>query len=66
MTEETRFKYTIDDPQPPASPLLAEYMKKENIDKKMSVEDAKAWFYGLRDALKPFAKKERGFRYHGK
>jgi hypothetical protein len=49
---EPRFKYTADNPQPPASPLLTEYMRKNNIDKKMSVEDAKEWFNGLRESLR--------------
>lgn len=50
--------YTEDNPQPPPSPLLAEYMAKENIDKKMSIEDAKEWFYKLRDSLRQYDKRE--------
>ncbi len=49
---EPRFKYTPEHPQAPMSPMLAEYMRNNNIDKAMSVEDARKWFDGLRDALK--------------
>lgn len=45
------FYYSVDDPQPAPSPLLAEYMRANNIDKSMSVEDAKKWFDGLRETL---------------
>lgn len=49
---EPRFKYTEDNPQPPPSPLLAKYMSENNIDKQMSVEDARKWFDGLRESLR--------------
>lgn len=55
--EKVKFKYTVDNPQSPPSPTLAAYMKKENIDKKMSLDDAKKWFDGLREALRPYEKR---------
>jgi hypothetical protein len=48
---EPKFKYTAANPQAPASPLLAEYMARNNIDKAMPVEDARQWFEQLRAAL---------------
>ncbi len=49
--EKEVFRYTPDNPQTPPSPLLAEYMQKNNIDKAMPLEDARAWFDELRQAL---------------
>lgn len=60
---ENRFKYTPSNPQPPASPLLAEYMRIHSIDKSMPFEAAKEWFDSLNAALK---KKERERFSHDK
>jgi len=60
------FKYTEDDPQPPPSPLLAEYMAKNNIDKKMNLEDARKWFNGLRATLAVNKRTEKEYRHHDK
>lgn len=46
-----RFHYTEDNPQPPPSPLLAEYMRTHNIDKSMPFDEAKKWFDDLRESL---------------
>lgn len=43
--------YNVHNPQPPASPLLQEYMQANRINDVMPVEDGKKWFYALRDAL---------------
>lgn len=55
---KTKHNYTPDHPQAAPSPLLAEYMKSENLDRKMSIQDARAWFYNLKDALSPYDRRE--------
>ena len=43
--------YTVDDPQPPASKLLQDYMKENNIDKGMPFDAARKWYLALKDSL---------------
>jgi hypothetical protein len=50
--------YDIDNPQAAPSGTLADYMKENNLPVQMPVEDAKDWFYAVRDTLK---KKERRY-----
>ena len=48
--DEEHFARTYKNPHPP-SPLLQEYMAKNNMRLDMPVEEAKAWFYALRGKL---------------
>jgi hypothetical protein len=49
-THDDKFRYTPENPQPPPSPLLAEYMAKERSEFKQQL-DAKEWLKNIRENL---------------
>jgi hypothetical protein len=59
-------KYSVDNPQPMPSQLLADYMRANNVDKHMTFEEGRDWFAELRAALTVDAKPEKEYRYRGR
>lgn len=49
--DDAPFEYTAANPQPPPSPLLAKYMRENNIPDKMPIDECKKWFKALRESL---------------